>query len=275
MNWHLQMADGSFRDVIHWPENANLDEIAHVRGGNPVLFPFSARTFCDGELGFWKGPDGVRRPMAQHGYARQGKFRLESAHDKGFLAKFIPDEAAREAYPFDYDFSVRYRFEQLAFYVDFELKNLGKEPLPWSAGHHFYFAMPWHEDLGRKDYMLTTGAKKAFHQEPNGKLALVKDFPDPANFGDPAIVDLIRTKLKTNEIRFGPKGGEEDIVIKAGDTSRPDPWMTVVTWTLEDSSPFFCVEPWMGPPNSPEIKNGLHFVSPGKSEVFSVAVSLG
>ncbi|WP_309387543.1 hypothetical protein [Cerasicoccus frondis] len=275
MNWHLQMADGSFRDVIHWPEDADLDNIAKVRGGNPVLFPFSARTFCDGEIGFWKDPNGERRPMAMHGYVRQGKFRIESIHDKGFLAIFEPSDECREAYPFDYEFAVRYRFEQLAFYVDFELKNLGSKPIPWSAGHHFYFALPWHEDLSRKDYMITTGAKKAFHQNDAGKLDLVKEFPDPASFGDGAICDLIRTKLKTNEVRFGPKGGEEDIVIRFGDSAKPDPWNALVTWTMADDSPFYCVEPWMGPPNAPEVKNGLHFVSPGKSEVFSVQVSLG
>lgn len=275
MNWHLHMADGSYRDVIHWPEDAQLDDIAHVRGGNPILFPFSARTFCDGEIGFWKAPDGERRPMKTHGYARQGRFTLESIHDKGFLARFEPDDEAREAYPYDYEFTVRYRFEQLAFYVDFELKNLGHAPLPWSAGHHFYFALPWHEDLERKDYRITTGAKKAFRHESNGKLLPIKDFPDPANFGDPAIDDLIRARLKTNEVRFGPLNGEEDVVIRFGDTARPDPWAALVTWTAGDDSPFYCVEPWMGPPNSPEHRHGLHFVEPGKSSVFSVEVSLG
>ena len=45
MNWNLRMADGSVRDVIHWPENADFGNFAEVLGGNPILFPFSARTF--------------------------------------------------------------------------------------------------------------------------------------------------------------------------------------------------------------------------------------
>ena len=28
MNWHLTMADETVRDVIHWPEGANMDRIA-------------------------------------------------------------------------------------------------------------------------------------------------------------------------------------------------------------------------------------------------------
>ncbi|MEO0794038.1 MAG: aldose epimerase [Verrucomicrobiota bacterium] len=274
MNWHLHMADGSFRDVIHWPEDADLSNIAKVRGGNPILFPFAARTYCEGEIEFWKAQDGVKRPMKTHGYVRQGSFALESFHDKGFLAKFLPDDAARDAYPFDYEFTVRYRFEQLAFYVDLELRNHENKPIPWSAGHHFYFSLPWHDDSTRSDYMISTSAKKAFRHGSDGKLEPIKNFPEPASFGDPTINDLIRSKLKSGVVRFGPKGGEEDIKISIGDGSRPDPWTSVVSWTMADDSPFYCVEPWMGPPNSPEHGNGLHYVQPGKSEVFTVQVSL-
>ncbi|MEM8550425.1 MAG: aldose epimerase [Verrucomicrobiota bacterium] len=274
MNWHLALADGSYRDVIHWPEDADLGNIAKVRGGNPVLFPFAARTFDQGQLGYWRGPDGARRPMQQHGYCRQGKFEVTSAHEHGFTADFLPDEACKEAYPFDYTFSVRYRFEQLAFYVDFSLQNHGQERIPWSAGHHFYFSLPWHEGSSREDYELYAPAKKAFHQDGEGKLVPVKPFPERGSFDDPALVDLIRCKLKSHEVRFGPKSGEEDVIIRIGDSRVPSEWTTLVSWTMAEDSPFYCVEPWMGPPNSPETKKGLHWVEPGQTEVFSVEVSL-
>jgi len=274
MNWHLQMADGSFRDVIHWPEEADLNNIAKVRGGNPVLFPFAARTFCDGEIEHWRH-DGQRLPMKTHGYARQGQFALEAAYEKGFLAKFLPDDACRAAYPFNYEFFVRFRFEELSFFVDFELHNLGSQPIPWAAGHHFYFSLPWHDDLTRRDYVVTTSAKKAFRQNAEGKLEAVKNFPEPADFGDEAINDLIRAKLKTGEVRFGPRGGDEDVFIRIGDGSRPSPWTTLVTWSLADDSPFYCIEPWMAPPNAWENNAGLHHVDPKKSEVFTVQVGVG
>jgi len=40
--------------VIRWPVDADWSRPAKVRGGDPVLFPFIARTFCDGRIGFWK-----------------------------------------------------------------------------------------------------------------------------------------------------------------------------------------------------------------------------
>ncbi len=274
MNWHIRLADGSVRDIIHWPEEADFEQIANVRGGNPILFPFTARCFDKGEIGYWRDPKKQRRPMQMHGYARDGEFELSSWNTHGFTATFLPSDAAREAYPFAYTFRVHYRFEDLALYVDLELKNEDKMPIPWSAGHHFYFTLPWHPDLERKDYRILADAKKAFHQDGAGNLVPVKDFPREAHFNDPAIVDLIRCKLRENQVRFGPLGGEEDICIRFGDTPVPHPWMTLVTWTQKDNSPFYCVEPWMGPPNCQATGQGVHWVEPGKSEVFRVSVSM-
>src|SRR5690606_17400974 len=55
MNWNVAYADGSYRDVIHWPDQLEtLDTIGKIRGGNPILFPFCGRSFDEGEIGFWK-----------------------------------------------------------------------------------------------------------------------------------------------------------------------------------------------------------------------------
>ena len=113
MNWHLELADGSFRDIIHWPESDSIDDFALVRGGNPVLFPFSARTFHQGTIHQWKAPDGQIRPMPMHGIARQGRFSLNSVDEHGFTAVLQPDDEAAQAYPFEYEFSVAYRFQEL------------------------------------------------------------------------------------------------------------------------------------------------------------------
>lgn len=274
MNWHIEMADGTVRDVIHWPESADYSKPAKIRGGNPILFPFSARTFDQGEIGYWKNPEGKRLPMQMHGYTRDGDFELTSFNDKGFLATFIPSAAFEEAYPYKCRFSVSYRFEELALYVDLELANQDTQPIPWSAGHHFYFALPWHPGSTRSDYRAVIPAKKALRHLDDGSLEPVKDFSEETSFDEPGLVDRIHCKLKEHTVRFGPKSGEEDIFIRVGSADKLTPWNSVVTWTENEDSPFYCVEPWMGPPNSPEHKNGLHFVEPGKSEIFSVEISL-
>ncbi len=275
MNWHLQLADGSFRDIIHWPEMESLDDFAQVRGGNPVLFPFSARTFHQGTIYHWKDPEGVVRPMPMHGIARQGRFELSSVDEHGFTTVLRPDDTAAEAYPFDYEFSVAYRFQELSLSVEFRLKNLGNKRLPWSAGHHFYFAIPWRDGGQRKDYRIRIPAKKAWRQNPRGLLEPAADtHPGTANLDTPALVDRIHTDLTADKVSVRDVATNSGITIGIGPGGKPSADTTLVTWTGGPDVPYYCIEPWMGPPNSPETGMGLHWVEPGSTGVFSVEVEI-
>lgn len=113
MNWHVTHGDGSLREVIYWPELTSIDEFTKARGGNPVLFPFNARCFDEGQIHFWRSPDGVRRPMPMHGIARQSTFEVTRLDGRGFAAQLIPNDETRAAYPYDFEFTVTYRFEPL------------------------------------------------------------------------------------------------------------------------------------------------------------------
>jgi len=274
MDWRIALAGQPPRAVLHWPDQADLAKPAKIRGGNPILFPFVARTFDRGDLGFWRDPAGQRRPMPMHGFARDGKFSVIRDDHMGFTAVLEPSAAAREAYPFDYQFSVTYVFAELSFWVHLELENRSATPIPWCAGHHFYFHLPWHAKLRRADYALRVPAKKAFRHAADGHLEPEKNVAPESTFADPGNVDLIRCKLKSNLITFGPKNDEENITLRHGPDPVPAPWASLVTWTESDIAPFYCVEPWMGLPNSPENEKGLHWVAPYATEKFSVEVSV-
>ena len=51
--------------------------------------------------------------------------------------------------------------------------------------------------------------------------------------------------------------------------------LAVVTWTQDEQSPYYCIEPWMGPPNAAETKVGLHSVAPGQTQKFYVEITIG
>jgi len=272
MNWNLTLGDGSVRDVICWPESAKPEDFVKARGGNPILFPFSARSFDRGEIAHWRDAKGVRRPMPMHGFARQGDFKVVRLDARGFAAQLVPGDEARAAYPFDYEFTVTYRFEPLGLVCEFALKNLGTEPLPWSAGHHFYFALPWSPGTTRADYLIRIPATKRLRQDAAGQLV-----PGPALQADEpltnkALIDTYHTGLRSNEVTFGERGKPGDVVVSLGTAKVPAPDATFVTWTMADDSPFYCVEPWMGPANAAEHKVGLHYVPPGETGTFTVGV---
>jgi len=274
LNWNLTLGDGSVRDVIYWPEDADFEKFSHVRGGNPILFPFAGRTFDQGEIFFWRDAQGVKRPMTMHGIARQGDFELTRCDARGFSARFIPGAEAKSCYPFDYDFTVTYRFDAVGLSCEFTLLNRGTEPLPWSAGHHFYFTLPWAEGTKRSDYLIRIPAGTHSRQDASGKLV-----PGPAlqleeNLANPDLIDTQHRDLRSAEVVFGEKGRPGDIVIRNGTAKVPSPDTTFITWSAADDSPYYCVEPWMGPPNAWENKVGLQWVKPGATGQFSVSIAV-
>ena len=276
MNWNITLGDGSVRDVIYWPEVENLDQIASVRGGNPILFPFCGRTYDRGEIHHWRADDDVRRPMPMHGLARQGKFRLTRLDEGGFSAQFVPDDAARAAYPYDYEFVVSYRFDPLRLFVELQLSNHGTTPIPWSAGHHFYFTIPWSPGRTRRDYLLETTATKYLTRDDRGALLPGPRVGSRETLDHASLIDLIHTGLKRDVFAVTEVPSGDRLLFRsgmAGSALARD--LAVVSWTMDDKAPYYCVEPWMGPPNSPETKVGLHAVAPGQTQKFYVEITLG
>lgn len=274
MNWHLALGDGSVRDILYWPEDAGFSEFHKVRGGNPILFPFSARTFEAGEIGFWRDPAGERRVMPMHGFARQGEFKVTRLDARGFTAVLVPDDEARRAYPFDYEFSVAYRFSELGLACELTLRNLDAQPIPWSAGHHFYFTVPWTDGLSRGDYTIHIPATRTHRQDPAGRLIPGPALKPEEPLDNPALVDAFHLGLKSNAVAFSSPSGPGRVIVRNGTAAVPPAEATFVTWTLSPDSPFYCVEPWMGPPNAPETKIGLHWVRPGQAQSFVVEIAV-
>jgi galactose mutarotase-like enzyme len=275
MHWHLTHGDGSVRDVIYWPDIKTLDDFAKVRGGNPILFPFNGRCFDQGEIFFWRSPDGIRRAIPIHGIARQGEFKVTRLDTRGFAAQFVPGAEARAAYPFDYEFTVTYRFEPLGLACELTLRNHDKQPIPWCAGHHFYFTLPWDEGLKRDAYAIRIPATKTYRQDQTkGNLIPGPTLQPEESLANPALIDTFHTGLKSNTVVFGPRGVPGEVAVRLGTAKVPPPDATFVTWTAADDSPFYCVEPWMGTANAPETKMGLSWVLPGQSQSFVVEVQV-
>jgi galactose mutarotase-like enzyme len=274
LNWTVELGDGSIRDVIYWPPNVGLDGFAKVRGGNPILFPFCGRTFDQGEIFFWRDAKGVRRPMPIHGIARQSDFKLLTLDPNGFSARLVPGEDALASYPFEYEFTVTYRFEPLGLVCEFALANLGAEPLPWSAGHHFYFSVPWTEGTGRSDYRVRIAAGAHVRQDAKGSLVAATGIQPEENLANPALSDTQHYRLQQPDVVMAEAGKSGAVVVRVGADRVPHPDATIVTWSESESAPFYCIEPWMGPANAWENKIGLNWVPPATTGKFTVEVAV-
>jgi len=132
--------------------------------------------------------------------------------------------------------------------------------------------MPWAEDTSRRDYQTTIHARKACRHAPSGKLAPLPGRATPTRHDDPQLVDRIHYQLTERLVRCDCAYDESKIEIEVGTAAKPHPDYAIVTWTESEDSPFYCIEPWMGPPNSPENQVGYHLVQPGETSRFCVAV---
>lgn len=273
VGWKLNLA-GCSREVLYWdksvPQDGFGESYSSARGGNPILFPFCGRSFADGREGHWRTPEGEIKPMYMHGFAAFGKFELETMSECGFVARYVPDAAAKASFAYDYNFRVEYEFAELSLICRMTLENLGDVRIPWGAGCHFYFTLPWHAGLTRENYRIVHDAKSATLTTKEGV-----SFPsrlDANCFADPDIKNRVLTKLKTGKVKFGLKNGEEDISLTIDGGGKPAVGTSIVTWAEFDDSPYYCVEPWMAPPNTQS--KPLHFVEPKGVGRFEVKVAL-
>ncbi|HMC44953.1 MAG TPA: aldose epimerase, partial [Caballeronia sp.] len=60
------------------------------------------------------------------------------------------------------------------------------------------------------------------------------------------------------------------------DLQRPDsvPWYAVTSWTLEPTSDFYCIEPWVGLPDAIHNGRGLRWLAPGKTETAALRLTV-
>ena len=271
MAWDIALPAGK-RSVIHWPESgADFSRFANIRGGNPVLFPFAGRGHVDGAPGWWIDPDGVKRPYPQHGVARQGRFEITASGADFVEARLVHGDEEAKVYPYSYDFLVRHKFRETGFTVEFELRNRDAKWMPWGPGHHFYFTLPWHKGLRRGDYVMHLDAKKVLFHASDGNFVPKAGVTLPATFDLPELSDTMFTKIKGDSVSFGPRHGEENIRL----TFDGGVAAAVVTWTQDDASPFYCVEPWACLPNSQARKfEGARRVEPGCADIYACKVEL-
>ena len=250
------------RPVLHWPEEADWSAPARIRGGNPLLFPFIARTFLDGKIGFWRGPDGVVRPAPMHGLVRAARFETMEQTAHRIVMRMGWEESMAEVWPFPFAFTVAYALEGEGLEVAFTVENTGNETMPFSVGNHFYFEVPSAE---RGDWLLKGGFDSFARQDAEGKIVAVTEGAE--ELSDPAMVDLFHIGPPEDGVVLHHRSDGREVCFELfPDAAGVNPWYAVTTWTEAPSSNFYCVEPWTALPDAVHNGRGLRHLKPGARE---------
>ena len=158
LNWHINMSDGSVRDIIHWPEEYNQDNFSDTHGGIPILFLLPGSAMMLEKKIF--GDSGKPAYRCQCMDLRHSDFSIRSIDQHGFEVELIPTNETKAFFPFEYTFTVIFHFLELSLQISLVLENEGRETIPWSSGLHPYFQIPWRKDLSLKDHQIRLDAKK-------------------------------------------------------------------------------------------------------------------
>jgi galactose mutarotase-like enzyme len=258
------------REIITWPETADWSHILKVRGGNPILFPFIARHFVDGKNEFWRDADGIVRPMPQHGFARDATFSVvDGGPENSLHMRLVDSDPTREFYPFAFQFDVVVSLlPGSRLEVRFETTNTGHHPLPYYAGHHFYFALPHRE---RGDWTLHLDCAAWGRQSAGGAIVREEAKQDVLRLDDPAPIDRFQIGPKDSKITLLNTRSGRRLVFEL-DHPRSVPWYAVTTWTQAADSDFYCIEPWLGLPNAIHHDEGLRRLAPGAKEIATLVL---
>lgn len=252
------------QDILYWPADADWTRVAKVRGGNPLLFPFIGRHFVDGQAGRWRDKSEVVRDMPQHGFARDLPFVVSHCADTAVSMTLTDSEATRSGYPFAFAFTATYRLLQDGLEVTLDVHNRGDQPLPWYAGHHFYFAVP---HTLRGECIVHMPAAKRMRQTADGDLSAA-EHGDPAyRLDDPRLQDsyhVLAEPAATARLQ-GPSPLSRVIDIELAPSSTA-PWCAITTWSEREDADFYCVEPWLGLPNAIHHGRGLHWVDANSTQ---------
>ena len=251
------------RDIIYWPDDANWGNPARVRGGNPLLFPFIARHFQDGLIGFWRDAAGIKREMPTHGFARNLPFAHIMDPDGLGIRMILQDSPQTWVnYPFPFLFEAWYRLIEGALEVGLSTTNKSDKRMPYYSGHHFYFAV---DHTLRDSTRLHLPASRRRYQKPDGSLSNTDPGKSSYLLSDPVLHDCLNVLEKPGTVLLEIPGTG---IALAMDLQRPDslPWHTVTTWAEHADSDYYCVEPWLGLPNAIHHGTGLRWLEPGQKE---------
>ena len=237
-----------------------------TRGGIPLLFPVCGRLLKDGADGRYH-VHGRPFHLPIHGFAMRQAWDVADAGRPDELRLQLTDsKATRAVYPFAFVLELHFAIAPAALTCRLTVRNPGREPLPFAAGFHPYFAVP-----------PTGGGQEQtfFHARPRASLAynatktdVTGTLPPPAlplPVGDGRLHSLLLDMGADRETRITfPDGFEIRQTASALFAFRQLHTLPGV--------PFFCDEPWSAPAGALNRPDAVRVLAPGQAETGEVLV---
>lgn len=242
-------------------------------GGLPILFPFAGRVWQQGQVGQYQHQE-TTFPMPIHGflYSQSGAI-LEQTSNKVKL-EFIDHAATHRHYPWHFRVIVAYEINGTSLTLTVTVSNLGcllpndNSSMPVAVGFHPYFILADTLKVSADHLQLRTQAECAYRVTAQGDLGeqFCRDPFDEIQVSQPAFQNTIIRRSSQVPIQvIGGQIGSRTVLRTVG------PLNYLVLWGQPEES-FFCIEPWMAPPNAPNLAEDTAHLT--LNETLEVGISI-
>ena len=252
---------GKMIPVIWNPKSPQKpDEWQH--GGIPLLFPFAGRVWDQEEEGFYRIGD-CRFPMPIHGFSHLASWELECKTDSSLSAVLKSNADTLRYYPWNFELKLFWILENGTLKFNVQVKNegcvleeLNNHKMPVALGLHPYFSTQngsinrIEVDAKAEDYICVAR---------DGNIGL-RSTSKQNNFSVLDEPSFILNGLQSESTLVHLfKDEVEDVQVELKFKERQN----LVFWS-DNKSEYYCIEPWMGLPNSVSHEEGLEWLETGE-----------
>lgn len=249
-------------------------------GQNPNLFPIVG-SLKDGSIKF----DGAAYHMNRHGFAQQSEFSIVEQGESHVVFQLSESESTLQLFPFRFQLRIRHQLLCNGFCTEFEIKNPGKDELPFCIGAHTAFNCPIKSGEHFSDYRLVFDqTENAFTLLPNSQGLMNRESREHILQNS----DTIRLNHQVYEqfdtlIFEGLNSHGVSLINENRQGVHMDfsQFPMIAFWTnAAKKAPYICLEPWHGCPafvdESGEFRDKHHCIQlqPGQTKTLSYTVTI-
>ena len=185
-------------------------------------------------------------PMTQHGFARDMDFEKIYLEDNQLEFRLVSTDDTKKQYPFDFEFIIAYLLNDNQLTINYVVRNMGHEDLPFSVGGHPAFNWPLVPGKDKQAHTIESMCDLMSQMSQlNGGLL------KPHKVASPMKNRLIQLKdeLFENDAMIFDRIVNHEIIYNADNAYQIKmkfaDFPQFALWT-KPGAPFICLEPWYG-----------------------------
>ncbi len=240
------------RELLYCHENFWDETYDDLIGGWPFIFPICARIARNDHYGQYLY-NGQCYELPIHGFAPYLPWEVVAYETDRITLELAFTPETLKVYPFKFRVRLNYLITETQLFCHQEYYNLGKNPLPFYAGFHPYFAVT----NKNKSFLNCHPTKLLQYNEQLTDIIGTKPlFHLPVALSTPEINENLLQLSEDNLIQIEFSDG---LHLSMQDESHLFNYLQL--YHIPEKS-FFCVEPWMAFPNAMNTVEGVTWLAP-------------